>query len=352
VARVLVGGAGSAASNGFLRSLRASGRGDRLIGMNASPTDLLLADVDEGHLVPPAGDPEYETALRSLIERTRTDVVHVQSDAEVARVSALRGLLDELGVAYLLPHDETIVLCQDKWSSYLAWRAAAVPVPETRLLEGPGELDRAFAELGPELWLREIRGAGGAGSVRTADREFARSWVATRSGWGRFTAAECLTERTVTWQSIWWRGELVVAQTRRRRSWAFARNAPTGVSGITGVGETTSDPVVDDIAERAIRAVSREPHGIFGVDMAYAAGGEPNPTEINIGRFFTTHEFFTRAGLNLPEIYVSLALDRVKPALERKINPLPDGLLWIRGMDVEPVLTTVDEVERLHADGL
>ena len=33
-----------------------------------------------------------------------------------------------------------------------------------------------------------------------------------------------------------------------------------------------------------------------------------------------------------------------------KINPLPDGLVWIRGMDVTPVLTTSEELAKLEAN--
>ena len=51
--------------------------------------------------------------------------------------------------------------------------------------------------------------------------------------------------------------------------------------------------MVDEIALRAITAVDGSPHGIFSVDLTYDDEGVPNPTEINIGRFFTTHLFFT-----------------------------------------------------------
>ena len=54
---------------------------------------------------------------------------------------------------------------------------------------------------------------------------------------------------------------------------------------------------------RSVRAVSAVPHGIFGVDFAYDKDGVPNPTEINISRFFTTVRFFTEAGVNFPEIF-------------------------------------------------
>ena len=71
----------------------------------------------------------------------------------------------------------------------------------------------------------------------------------------------------------------------------------------------------------------------------------PNPTEINIGRFFTTHYFFTKAGLNLPYLFVKLAYGELLPDLPCKINPLPPGIAWIRGMDFLPVLTTVEQIE-------
>jgi carbamoyl-phosphate synthase large subunit len=106
--------------------------------------------------------------------------------------------------------------------------------------------------------------------------------------------------------------------------------------------------VVDRIGEAAVRAVDAAAHGLYGVDLTHDADGVPNPTEINIGRFFTTILFFTRAGLNLPAIYLALGLDGVRPTLARRLNPLPDGLVWVRGMDREPVLTTLAELERLE----
>ena len=72
----------------------------------------------------------------------------------------------------------------------------------------------------------------------------------------------------------------------------------------------------------------------------------PNPTEINISRFFTTILFFTQAGLNMPEIVRNIALKNEFPSLEKKINPLPDGLFWMRGMDTLPRLMTQKEIDQ------
>src|SRR5665811_74261 len=209
------------------------------------------------------------------------------------------------------------------------------------------DLRRAFERLGDTIWIRAVEGGGGRGALPTNDFDFARAWIDRFNGWGTFAAAELLTKDTVTWLSIWYHGDLVVAQGRRRRSWNFGNRTLSGVTGITGVGETCSDPQVDRVAQDAILSIDPRPHGIFGVDMTYDAGGHPNPTEINIGRFFTTHYFFTKAGLNMPKIYCDIALNGKFPSLQKRINPLPDGLIWIRGMDVQPVLTTRIELEAM-----
>jgi len=79
--------------------------------------------------------------------------------------------------------------------------------------------------------------------------------------------------------------------------------------------------------------------------MAYNFEGVPNPTEINISRFFTTVRFFTEAGLNLPGIFVDLGLTGTFDPPRIKLNPLPNGLGWFRGMDTEPVLMTMTEFD-------
>jgi len=80
--------------------------------------------------------------------------------------------------------------------------------------------------------------------------------------------------------------------------------------------------------------------------MAYDKNGLPNPTEINISRFFTTVRFFTEAGVNFPEIFKELALDRAASVTKSIINPLEDGLMWVRGMDTEPMLIVEKSIEK------
>jgi carbamoyl-phosphate synthase large subunit len=252
---------------------------------------------------------------------------------------------DQLKTRTYLPDVGVVKICQDKFASYETWARAGIRVPRTILLQNLADLKKAFRVLGTPLWVRETTGAFGKNSVPTARLEFARQWIDFHRGWGHFSAAEYLSPHSITWQSIWRHGELVVAQGRKRLYWEFSNRSPSGITGVTGTGVTVSDPVVDEIALKSIQAIDPCPHGIFSVDLTYDSDGVPNPTEINIGRFFTTHLFFSAAGLNMPYIFVKIALDEEPPPISKRINPLPPGLAWVRGMDIEPVLTTVAEID-------
>ena len=340
--RILLSEAGGTLTRNFVASLRAAGEPFHIVGISSNPYELLLSDCDECHLVPPACDPRFLPAVRAVAERTSAGFLHSQHDVLIKVLSAHRG---ELPVRMFLPDERTVAACIDKYESYRRWAAAGVPVPETMEIGSEQDLDRAFRHLGPTIWLRLKEGGGGAGATPTDNSTFAKAWVERFHGWGRFMAAELLSAESVTWTSIWLDGELVIAQGRRRLNWLFGNRTLSGVTGVTGVSQTVSDPLVDEIAERAIRAMDAAPTGIFSVDMTYRKGGEPCVTEINIGRFFTTIHFFTEAGVNFPAIFVALAYGE-KPALpERRVNPLPPGLLWVRGMDTEPVLAHPDAIE-------
>jgi hypothetical protein len=281
--------------------------------------------------------------LNAVVERERVDLVHAQNDAEVTFLSEHR---DQVAARLFLPAKATVRVCQDKFRSFQRWQAAGLPVPDTLLLTSEDELKAAFERFDGALWLRATTGAGGKGSLPVRDYDTARSWLDFHQGWGGFTAAELLEPDSVTWMSVWHDGELVVAQGRRRLYWELSRVSPSGVTGVTGAGVTISDATLDHLATRAVLAIDPRPHGLFGVDLTYDGTGTPNPTEINVGRFFTTHQFFTALGLNLPYVYVRLAFGEPPPPIGRRHNPLPDGMVWVRGVDFEPVLTSVAEIDR------
>jgi hypothetical protein len=331
-----------------VRSLRRAPEPMHLVGTDADKYYLMRAETDSRHLVPPASEPAYLDVLNDIIDREDVGLVHAQNDAEVAFLSAHR---DELRAATFLPAADTVQTCHDKFETFRLWRRAGLPVPETVVITTEQQLAGALERFGGRMWIRATSGAGGRGALPVRDLRTARSWLDLHDGWdGGFTASELLEPESITWMSIWHRGELVVAQGRRRLFWELARVSPSGVTGATGAGETVHDEQLDDIAVKAVLAVDPEPHGLFGVDLTLDAAGVPNPTEINVGRFFTTHQFFAELGLNLAHIFVRLAYGEAVEPPARRLSPLPAGMVWIRGIDFEPVLVSRAEIERNVAE--
>jgi len=349
MAKILIAGAGGAPSEGVIQSLLKAG-GDTVIGMGSEPSDLVLSAAERKFYIPYANAPEYKDALLALLKREQPDLVHFQNDLEIWHASLLRDDILATGAKLFMPEHEVIDTCVHKHKSYEAFLKAGVPVPRNIAIANEDDLRRAFAELGDEkgkIWLRAASiGGGGKGSIPTADYALAKAWIDHYKGWGDFVAAQMLTADTITWLSIWHEGELVVAQSRERRGWTHGNRSISGVTGVTKVGVTCENAQATEIAIAACKAVSPKPHGIFGVDMAYDRNGVPNPTEINISRFFTTVRFFTEAGLNLPAIFKDIGLYGKLPQLEKKINPLPNDLLWLRGMDVVPRLMTAAQMQQ------
>lgn len=342
--RILITGAGGAAATNFARSLRLVGETYHLIGTDSDKYCLQRSEVDERYLMPRCDAPTYVPMLNALTESTGTELIFAQPDAEIEVLSERRR---QVNGRLVLPAADTVRICMSKYASYNRWKACGLRVPRTLYINNPADLRDCFDQFGPRIWVREVKGAFGKGSLPTDSYEQALAWINFHNGWGRFTGAECLESNSVTWQSIWWHGELIVAQGRRRLYWEFANRTPSGVTGLTGAGVTLSDSAVDRIAQQAILAIDESPHGIFSVDLTYDRDGVPNPTEINIGRFFTTHLFFSTAGLNMPHIFVTLALGGSPDLPSTRINPLPPNLVWIRGMDVEPIMTTVDAIDQV-----
>lgn len=345
--KIVIAGAGGAPSENVIKSLMEDKKNDEIIGIGSETYDLMMSSALRKYKVPYAIEKKYKNSLIKVLNLEKPDLIHFQNDIEILEASKIRDEITSTGAKLYMPRHEIVEKCVDKNKSAQIWEDKGIKIPKTMLINNEADLKKAFAKYGNvdgDIWIRAIVGGGGKGALPTNNYEFARLWIERYNGWGNFTAAELLKPETVTWLSIWYEGELVVAQTRKRNSWNFGNRTLSGVTGITRVGETYSEETVNRVALDSILSIDSKPHGIYGVDMAYDNDDFPNPTEINISRFFTTVYFFTKAGLNMPAIFKNIALYNEFPSLNRKINPLEDGLLWIRGMDREAILTSQEEI--------
>jgi carbamoyl-phosphate synthase large subunit len=349
--KILITGAGSAQTNGVVNCLLDDEEECEIIGVGSDPYDLMFCRAHKRYLIPHSTKPEYKEALLKVIETEKPDLVHFQHDVEMAIALKFEDEIRKRGCTLFAPDYQTIDTCVYKYKSWLKFKEAGIKVPENIVIETEEDLANAYKELTDgtwPVWFRPmIIGNAGKGSFVTGDQDEAKEIIDNENGWGNYMAAEYLPGENLTWLSIWKNGDLIVAQGRKRGGWAYSSMSLSGVTGITKIGETYSSDVLDDISIKCCKAVATDgkPNGIFGVDLKCDRNGVPNPTEINISRFFATVEFFEKAGLNMPAIFKDLALYNKKPSLERVLNPLEDGLLWLRSLDDRPILTTESEIK-------
>ena len=261
--KILIGGAGGAPSEGVIRSLLFSDKHEEIIGMGSVPSDLIMSQASRKYVVPYANEPAYEEKLLKILELEHPTLIHFQNDFEIYYASKIRNDIQATGTKIFMPDHSVIDTCVSKWKSWIAFKDAGITVPENIFINNEDDLKRAFKELGNEegkIWLRaESMGGGGMGSIPTNDYEMAKAWINRYDGWGCFIAAQMLTSNTFTWLSIWFEGELVVAQTRKRSGWIHGNRSASGVTGVTKVGTTCSDELVTEVAKKTVYAVDKKP---------------------------------------------------------------------------------------------
>jgi len=342
--RIIVTGAGGSAAVNFIKSLRMAKEKIFVVGTDISKEHLELSNADKKYQFVPVSDQSYLEKLNRLIELEKVEFVHPQPDVEVIFISENR---EKINAITFLPDKKTIKLCQNKIECNEALLKAGVPVPESHRIKNDDDLKSAFEQLLPKnsknsdkndkLWFRAIKGAGSKASLPIREPEHAKMWMdywVKMKGLGEedFMVSEFLPGEEFAFQSIWKNGELVTSQARVRLEYLFGNITPSGQTSTPSIAKTVHRNDVNEIGTKAVLAVDRNATGVFCVDIKENKSGVPCVTEINAGRFFTTSNFFSEAGVNMPSMYVKLAYGESIPDVP-KYNPLPEGLYWIRLMD-------------------
>jgi hypothetical protein len=343
---ILVTGAGGPLGANVCRSLRRAPEPVRLVGTDANRWHLPLSLADRTVLIPPAKQRDgYAQALAALVAEganvlVPTHPVEVRAVAELVE----QGRLD--GARVCLPRLAVIERADDKAATHAVLSAAGVPVPRTKLLANQRDLDDAFADFGRPVW---VRGAGapglgiGGAALPCQDAGVARSWIEHHKGWGKMAASELLPGANLTWMCAFHEGKLLASAARERLEYVLPHVSPSGITGAPAVTRTVHRADLDDIGERAVRALDDAPNGVYFVDLKEDAAGLARVTEINAGRCGTTVHFYTEAGFNFPWLLVCLAAGLDLGWLPRDPkNVVPADLYWVRTLDCGPVLVRGD----------
>ena len=336
---ILILGAGGAAGINFCRALRRAGDNFRLIATDVHPLRLRLPDADAYELVPKVAERDPEL-LATLVKRHAADVVYAQADSEV------RGLLQHprpIPAKTLLPKPSAWDIASNKLELCHHLFGHRVPVPVSRLAVGP-EAKEDFGELRElgrgRVWVRAKTGAGSKAALPVTTFDQMQHWIdywCDSRGLHRSDFMQCqyLPGDEFAWQGVYDAGgNLLGSVVRQRVEYVFAEQMPSGQSSTPSVATIVHRTDVNTLAERAVAALGL-PTGVYGVDCKTDAAGVVRVTEINVGRFYTTSDFYASAGANLPAAW-TLAAAGESVTLGR--DRIPAGVTWVRSLDREALL--------------
>lgn len=340
--RILVTGAGGAPGANFIASLRMAKKEEfYIVGADINKYHLELTEgLDAKYILPTADDPRYLDTLNALIDREHIHFVHSQPEQEVWLLS---NNATQVRTKTFFPKPSVLQITSDKSVLNTLLRKEGIPVPMAYHLKSEIDIQAALDEFLRDqecVWLRATRGAGSKGSLPINTLLQAQGWIdywKKRKGLSieDFMISEFLPGDEFAFQSLWHEGELIVSMARKREEYLFGNLFPSGQSSSPSIAVTVHRDDVNSAATRAILAVDPKATGIFCADIKENKDGTPCVMEINAGRFFTTSNNFSAAGLNMPHAYVTLALDG-RDALPEfpRYNGIPEGWRWIRLMDM------------------
>lgn len=281
-----------------------------------------------------------EEILR-LIDKYDIKMIHAQPDPEVKYLLSTPELKP-----YTFNHDlnllnrfENKLDCQKIWSTTIK-PFTTCSFQEAK--ENPALFSEMLYKGNGKVWVRCMKGAGSKAALPVQTIEQAANWI---SYWREirsipesdFMLCQFLPGKEYAVQTFWLNGELVHSQARERLIYFFGALMPSGQTSTPAVAKTISDVRPYATAYKAIYSIDPNPHGIYCVDMKEDFEGDPIPTEVNYGRFFTTSDFFAELGVNTPLEYVKSFTDK-DYIPNYKINRLDPSYFWIRGLDKLPKL--------------
>jgi carbamoyl-phosphate synthase large subunit len=340
---ILVTGAGGIAGVNFVRALSISSKRYKIVGTDYSKYYIEFPDLAARYLTPRHDSPKFVPTVSKIALKEKVDFIHPQPSSEALVLSERR---EELPAPVFLPDPDVMKTGQDKLVSQRKLETAGVPVAWTFSVSKLSDVEEAFERRRPPLWVRARHGAGARLSLQCNSGDEALHWVALWNAKGvpldEFIIQEFLPGRNIAWDSIWDEGRLVTSYCRERLEYPLKHISPSGITGTPSVARTVHDRATNQAGEKAVKAISRKPHGAFSVDMKEDSGGRPSVTEVDSGKFHTTMPLWGYIATkhlklpwysNLADLYVRLGVGDEPPHEAPKYDLLPASYYMIRNID-------------------
>jgi carbamoyl-phosphate synthase large subunit len=307
---VCVTGAGGPAGFNCIRSLAESDLEPRIVAVDMDrKAPGLYHGSHAGYVVPPARSEDFVLALSRVLEREKADVLLPTVDEEI-RALCREPVLENLSrvTGFILPPEEVAARALDKFVTVFTAKREGLPVPETVVVETLGGARERAEAVGYPLVAKPSRSRGARG-VRYVHGpgDVEEAWRAASEEGGQVLFQEYVSGPVFTIGIVADREGGIAASIVLRKTKEIP---PSG--GVAVAGVTVSNPELQDLGERYVRALEWVGPASVEVKMDERDGSyklmEVNP------RLFGYNYLAAKAGVNLAEVTVRLALgEKVEP---------------------------------------
>lgn len=128
ICTVLITGAGGAATPAMIELLRK--KKYRVIGVDSDPFAIGLYVADKGYVIPGGMSPDFLPVIRNICRKESVRAIVPLVDEEL--ISSFE--LEQDGIIVLLPKQEFVAMCLDKFVLMKRLNAVGISVPETKLV--------------------------------------------------------------------------------------------------------------------------------------------------------------------------------------------------------------------------
>jgi len=352
---ILITGVGGPTPRSFARAIKEVGsyKSYRLIATDIHPYAIGLYQTplfDKSYITPKSSDPDYWTAMESIIKEEKIDIAIILPEQEVLAWSN-RQAFGPLPCKALIPPKKAVDKMLDKGILTEALSSSGL-VPVSVLIDINNKDIKEYTEssLQYPYWIRSATGSSGLGSYKIENFDDLQRWVAINKGINNFIASEYLPGRNLACKMLYFNGKLVRSACAERVNYIMAKVSPSGITGNTSFGRLINDNKVFAAAKQAMDIMfdltGAEKHGFYTVDLKEDENGTPKVTEINV-RHVAFTQCFAMGGANLCEDTIRLLDNDASFDTDFHLYEFEEGLIFLRDVDERPILMKEEDLMKL-----
>lgn len=343
---ILISGVGGPTPRSIARTIKQFSKDSniKLIGtdINRLAYGLYEKDLyDKTYLIPPAGDKEYWSSIKDIIDKHQIDLALVHPEQEVMAWSERKSQTNDLPCkVYLSDYDLCKVLVDKSKMTSLLEKTDLVPesfVFETSITNYKNLEDT----LDYPFWIRATSGSSGLGSLKVHSREELKNWLQINPDVKDFIGSIFLPGRNLAVKLLYYKGKLVRSASGERVNYIMSKVAPSGITGNTSYGRLINEPDLVSKADEAMNILfeqtNTEKHGFFTADFKEDENGKAYITEINV-RMVAFNLSFALAGANFTDDIITLANNPAEFDMNYKMYEFEPGTIFLRDVDAYPKL--------------